>query len=588
MLPYGHRLPPDWASGGDVAGLVLAGEELPDGAAPARLLDPERLGDAGVRVFGYPGDPPRLELGAWALLRLVGKVGGGVMQLDGDSGAAIRAQPGNSGSPVVLADKTGDAVVGMLVVASRDRGARDSYAIPVSRLAASWPEVVGHPAMPVPASSDAPPAAPGGVAAQTEQLTRLSRILDEALRSAEEIKSASDRILITARIAVALAPADADRAARLLSGAEHDTRAIRDRDDRLAAFIGIAEAIASTDSQHAALILDDAMRLTRKIYSEEEARIRIAGTMAVIDPFRAERLALDVPNAITKSGILATIAGKILDSDPRGAARLVATARTMLELSLAGPRLYDAGVSPLTAVLYPMDNARRVRASVRIAALLGVVDPDGATQLIDMAEKWARTLPAVHADDPDRQWAFVLIAEAVAPTDPDRAALLLADAERMALKYSGKGTRINALVKVAETMTALRPDRALRALRKAEEIAWGYADKYKRELALKDVAVPMARVDPDAAERLARMLRHYQDDTIAGIAAQLAASDVNRAERLITAVPRGVNRDVAMFRIAPAVNSLDPDRAEQLAMTMEWAERKAETLLLVATNSRHE
>jgi len=65
-----------------------------------------------------------------------------MIQLDADSEAAFRAQPGYSGSPAVVADGVGDAVVGMLTVASRDQDVRDAYAIPVARLVDAWPEVL--------------------------------------------------------------------------------------------------------------------------------------------------------------------------------------------------------------------------------------------------------------------------------------------------------------------------------------------------------------------------------------------------------------------------------------------------------------
>jgi WD40 repeat protein len=77
---------------------------------------------------------------------LRGSVGGGIIQLDTDSESAIRAQPGYSGSPVVIADAddatAGDIVVGMLAVASRDVSIRDAYAMPVSRLVSAWPSVL--------------------------------------------------------------------------------------------------------------------------------------------------------------------------------------------------------------------------------------------------------------------------------------------------------------------------------------------------------------------------------------------------------------------------------------------------------------
>ena len=141
--------PSSGVSGGDVAGLVLVGEGLPGRAGPARLTDPATVRDVTAGVFGYPGDPPRQANGAWSELRLRGAVGGGVIQLDTGSESAIRAQPGYSGSPVIVTGDAGDAVLGMLAVASGDGGARDAYAIPVAELARAWPDVVGRLTIPV-------------------------------------------------------------------------------------------------------------------------------------------------------------------------------------------------------------------------------------------------------------------------------------------------------------------------------------------------------------------------------------------------------------------------------------------------------
>lgn len=128
--------------GGDICCLVVVGEGIPSGAAPARLVGPSTMRDMAVDLFGYPGNPPRKRNGAWAEHRLRGAVGGGVIQLDADSESALRAQPGYSGSPVIVSDSDGDAVVGMLAVASNDPNAGDAYAIPVERLVEVWPEVL--------------------------------------------------------------------------------------------------------------------------------------------------------------------------------------------------------------------------------------------------------------------------------------------------------------------------------------------------------------------------------------------------------------------------------------------------------------
>jgi hypothetical protein len=139
-------LPPPEAgvSGGDVAGLVFVGEGLPGGAGPARLISDDRIRGAEVEVFGYPADRPDRQNGAWVSQRLRSAVGGGMFQLDTGTESAIRAQPGYSGSPVVTVDGQGDAVAGMFAIAATDDG-RDTYAIPVTQLAAAWPAVLGKP-----------------------------------------------------------------------------------------------------------------------------------------------------------------------------------------------------------------------------------------------------------------------------------------------------------------------------------------------------------------------------------------------------------------------------------------------------------
>jgi hypothetical protein len=136
--------PKSGVSGGDVAGLVVVGEGLPDRAGPARLISDDRVRGAEVQVFGYPADHPDRRSGAWVTQRLRSAVGGGIVQLDTDTDSAMRAQPGYSGSPVVAVDKDGDAVAGMLAIAG-DVDSSDAYAIPVTQIAAAWPDGLGKP-----------------------------------------------------------------------------------------------------------------------------------------------------------------------------------------------------------------------------------------------------------------------------------------------------------------------------------------------------------------------------------------------------------------------------------------------------------
>ena len=127
--------PADRVSGEDVASMALVGQRIPAGKAAARLVNHAAVPDALLHTFGYSGDLPRRDNGAWTRHRLAGLVGGGLAQLDVDRWAAIRAQLGHSGSPVVVFDEIGEAVVGMLGAASRDEQALDYHAIPASMLA---------------------------------------------------------------------------------------------------------------------------------------------------------------------------------------------------------------------------------------------------------------------------------------------------------------------------------------------------------------------------------------------------------------------------------------------------------------------
>ena len=130
-------------AGGDIAGLVTIDGPIPSEARPARMLDSAAEWNMSASVFGHPQESGRKRpAGGWARVFIAGVVGGGLIQLDAVSGGAFRAQPGYSGSPVVIADAAGDAVVGILSAASPGSESRDSYAIPVPHIVRQWPEVL--------------------------------------------------------------------------------------------------------------------------------------------------------------------------------------------------------------------------------------------------------------------------------------------------------------------------------------------------------------------------------------------------------------------------------------------------------------
>lgn len=143
--------PSPGTSGRDVAGLVLVGGDTPPiESGPARLIDIKALvpSEVKVSVFGFPGTPQRKANGAWTDCVMRGAVGGGLVQLDRASASALSIQPGYSGAPVIHSDRWGDAVVGMLAIASREGMADDAYAIPLSDAIAAWPEVLDRTLLP--------------------------------------------------------------------------------------------------------------------------------------------------------------------------------------------------------------------------------------------------------------------------------------------------------------------------------------------------------------------------------------------------------------------------------------------------------
>ena len=126
-------------AGGDIAGLEIIGEPLPTDMKAAHLVDWTSFGGE-ADVFGYPVEKNR-PAGGWVPCHVRGRVGNGLMQLDSDADAALRTQPGYSGSPII--ERVSGAVIGMFSAASYDDRDRDGYVIPSALLRAAWEDVLG-------------------------------------------------------------------------------------------------------------------------------------------------------------------------------------------------------------------------------------------------------------------------------------------------------------------------------------------------------------------------------------------------------------------------------------------------------------
>ena len=142
-------------------------------------------------------------------------------------------------------------------------------------------------------------------------------------------------------------------------------------------------------------------------------------------------------------------------------------------------------------------------------------DPDRAARLIADAERIAQTI----TDESWKHEPLVHVAGALAATDPDRA-------EHIAQSIPDDGWKVSALTSTATTLAVTDPDRAAHLIADAERIAQSIPDEQlSKDLALADIAGALAATDPDRAEGIAQSI--WDDDgkdrALASIAATLAA-----------------------------------------------------------------
>jgi WD40 repeat protein len=123
------------AGGGDVAGLALT-EEAPADAVPAQFAATPPEPGTRMRVFGYPGEPPR-ETGMWVDVDLMGEVAGQLIQVESRRDQTVKAQSGYSGSPV-WDHRTGKAVGLLQAAPFPDEPQRDAYLLPSLAVAQAW------------------------------------------------------------------------------------------------------------------------------------------------------------------------------------------------------------------------------------------------------------------------------------------------------------------------------------------------------------------------------------------------------------------------------------------------------------------
>ena len=162
-----------------MAGLLLA-EDAPNAASPALLAMTAAKPGPIVRVFGYPGAPPR-DVGMWVDLDLKGEVGGQLLQVESRSGQTVKAQPGYSGSPVW--DPGTGRAIGLLQAAPfADDPERDAYLLPPMAIAEAWEEPFGYLLVPPTPYRGLQPFTPGDAAVffgRDAEITQLSERVQE-------------------------------------------------------------------------------------------------------------------------------------------------------------------------------------------------------------------------------------------------------------------------------------------------------------------------------------------------------------------------------------------------------------------------
>ena len=153
-------------------------------------------------------------------------------------------------------------------------------------------------------------------------------------------------------------------------------------------------------------------------------------------------------------------------------------------------------------------------------------------------------------------------ARALAPTDPGRASLVAADAERIAQSIASGAARASALAAVTGPLAAYDADRA-------ETVAQSIPEAGFRASALAGAAETLAAIDAERAARLAADAERCAQlipssdrraHALAGVAEALAAIDPDHAERVANLISDAGSRALALAAVARALAASDPGR----------------------------
>ena len=158
-----------------------------------------------------------------------------------------------------------------------------------------------------------------------------------------------------------------------------------------------------------------------------------------------------------------------------------------------------------------------------------------------------------------------------------RQARILADALRAAWLIDDEPSKASALFEIAQAVAPTDPDRAAGLTNDAERVAQSITDWDRKQSALREIALALAATDPDRAERVAQSITGWgrKQSALTEIALAVSASDPDRAECIAQSITDERLRGSALIDMATAVSASDPDRAARLTTD---AERVAQSI----------
>jgi hypothetical protein len=328
---------------------------------------------------------------------------------------------------------------------------------------------------------------------------------------------------------------------------------------------------------------------------------KVAEVVADVDIARAEELVwpMGTPARDMALARVATVAAR---TDPTRAGQIAFTV-TGRPRQAPGQGGWKQGAAPTPSMLNDPNQAiyRKVRALTEIAVVVARADSDHPVRWPDDSERFARTI-ADQGTSPDAApagaEAATAAAAATAQADPAQAGQLLAEAEQWAHLISQSDLQNMALTSVKAATAQIDPDRAGELLTEAEQYARAITSTPARLEILGEVALAAARTSPVRAEQIIGSLPPDAPER-AEVAMAAALTDPACAERIAAGSAGGylqalvravvaVRTDPAdagplleqaveaaggdpahLTEIAMVVASADPDRAEQLASTIE-------------------